>query len=154
MVAFTVINIIMLFVGGDSYFLFSAVVPYYLVMEGMFFTGKLEYLPVEDAYRMDDSYLTVMLIIAAVITLLYLVCWFLSKDNKVGWLIGALVLIVIDTIGIFVLFEVGESILDIIFHVWVIVSLVQGIIAAKKLKELPENEPLEPTEQPTEQQSL
>ncbi len=148
-VAFTVINIIMLFAGGESYFLFSAVIPYYLVMNGMFFTGKFEDLPIDDAFRLDDSFFTSMLIIASGITLLYLLCWFFSKNNKVGWLIGALVLIVVDTAGMFY-FEI-QSVIDIVFHAWVIISLIQGIIAAKKLKELPEDQPLEQVEQPVEQ---
>ena len=60
-----------------------------------------------------------------------------------GWLIFALVIFVIDTLGMlaFLGFDLS-NIVDMIFHAWVIVSLVMGIIAAAKLKKLPEEEPV------------
>ncbi len=166
-VAFTVINIIILLTGGESYFLFSATIPYYLVVEGMLFTGRFEYAPIDEAYLLNDSFFIATLVIAGAITLIYFLCWLFSKNFKMGWLIGALVMFVIDTVGLFYLYDEVESIVDIIFHAWVIISLVQGILALKKLKAMPEEEeqpveqtaeqiaePTEQAEQPTDNQNL
>ena len=40
-VAFTVINIVLLFVDASSYFLFSIFVPYFITLMAMLVTGKL-----------------------------------------------------------------------------------------------------------------
>ena len=40
-VVFTLVNIILALVGGDIYFLFSASIPYYLVVYGMVLCGKM-----------------------------------------------------------------------------------------------------------------
>ena len=149
-VAFTVINIIMVITNSDSYFLFSTAIPSFFVTMGMMLTGRLEYFPIDEANRLNDSFFVTMLVIAGVITLLYLLCWLFSKNFKMGWLVCALVLFVIDTVGMFFIYEISESILDIVFHAWVIISLVQGIIALNKLKAMPEEEP-QPVEQVAEQ---
>ena len=143
--AFTVINIVLLFADGSTYFLFSLFVPYALVLLGMLFTGRLtdKALPDElaELEALPDAVLTIMTVIAAVIILLYLISWIFSKKNRVGWLIFALVLFSIDT-GIFLL--IGgisvDSIVDIVFHIAVIVLLAGGISAHSKLKKLPPEE--------------
>ena len=79
--------------------------------------------------------------VAVILTLLYLLAWFLSKEFKKGWLIFALVIFAIDTALMFLLSGVlRENIIDIIFHIWVIVSLASGIKAASKLATLSEEE--------------
>ncbi len=63
-VGMTGINIMMLLLGGSSYFLFSAILPYSLVVDGVYMTGKMP----EDWYTdwpetvpfLDSSYLIVM----------------------------------------------------------------------------------------------
>ena len=40
-IGMTLINIVMLFLGGSSYFLFSATIPYSLSIDGAYYTGKL-----------------------------------------------------------------------------------------------------------------
>lgn len=146
-VAFTVINIVLLFVDASSYFLFSIFVPYFITLMAMMVTGKLpaEFYTEEWAgYEFfDTSVFVVVLVIAIVILGLYLLCWFLSKKNKVGWLVFALVIFCIDTLLMLYFQGISESIMDIIFHVWVIVSLTSGIIAYNKLKKLPEEEIVE-----------
>lgn len=149
-VAFTVINIVLLFVDASSYFLFSIFVPYFITLMAMMVTGKLpaEFYTEEWAgYEfLDGSVFGVVLVIAIVIIGLYLLSWFLSKKNKVGWLVFALVIFCIDTLLMLFLQGMSESIMDIVFHVWVIVSLTSGIIAYNKLKKLPEEEIVEITE--------
>jgi len=156
-IAFTVLNTVMLFIDGSSYFLFSIFVPYFLAVVGMLLTGKLpelyyteEFLGIE---YLDTSVLVIILGIALGILGLYLISWIFSKKNRGSWLIFALVLFVIDTALMLFLQGVRNSVIDVIFHIWVIVSLTSGIIAYFKLKKLPEEEIIavtEDTEKPAE----
>ena len=144
-VLFTVINIILLVTQSNTYFLFSAYIPYAAVTIGMMLCGMFpaEYYG-EDLSGVEffgPAVFAIFAGIALVIVALYLLSWFLSKKNKMGWLIFALVIFVIDTLGMFAIEGfVLDSIVDILFHVWVIVSLSMGISACAKLKKLPEEE--------------
>ena len=159
-VAFTVINIILLVAKSDTYFLFSATIPYLIVGLGMLICGMYpdEYYVEEllDPPYLPQSAFWVFLILALIITLLYLVSWIFSKNNKVGWLIFSLILFLLDTVGMlfFIGIDIG-NIIDVIFHAWIIVSLSIGIHAHFKLKKLPpdeqsENVEIEQVEQETE----
>lgn len=120
----TVVNIVLLFTGSETMLLFSISVPYYAVIFGVIFEEQA------------------MIIIAAVILAVYFLCWLLSK-KRVGWLIAALVLIILDTlalIGFYVLAEEISGILDLVFHAMIIYYLAVGISSAKKLKNLPPEE--------------
>ena len=128
---FTVINLVMLLVGSGSYFLFSASIPYYLTVFGYMF----------DNYTVGTFTLTALVIAAAILTV-YLVCWILSKKRS-GWIIVALVLFAVDTLAMLgMMFLSGTGIaawiMDIVFHAWVIISLSRGLVAASKLKTMPE----------------
>lgn len=141
--AFTVLNIVIAFFDGSSYFLFSLFVPYFLVLTGLLITGKLsdEWYAEgwEDLEFLDSSALVLMTVIAAVILCIYLLCWLLSKKEKVGWLIFGLVLVSIDTALMLLIQGIAvDSLIDIAFHVWVIISLASGIGAYNKLKKLPD----------------
>ena len=141
-VAFTIVNIVLLVTNSDTYFLFSAYIPYALVSTGMlycrlfpeeFYTDGLELLPV-----LDSSVFTVLLIAAIIITLVYLLAWLLSSNHRVGWLVFTLVLFGLDTAGLLVLSGISvDAIFDILFHAWVIYYLVLGINAHNKLKKMP-----------------
>lgn len=143
-VAFTVINIVLLVIQSNSYFLFSAFIPYFIADTGMFLCGKYPTEYYAEGFNgmqfLGTPFLVVCLIIAGVIIALYLLSWFLSKNNKYGWLIFSLVFFAIDTVTMLVLSGIKDSIIDIVFHIWVIVSLSRGIYAAVKLKKLPEEE--------------
>ena len=144
-VAFTLINIILLFTESSSYFLFSLFIPYMLVFLGAMLTGNLSsaYTDAELATLefLPNSVFIVMAVIAAAFLAVFVVGWILSKKNKAGWLVAALVLTCIDT-AIFLLMGglALDSLIDILFHIWVIVSLASGISAHKKLKALPPEE--------------
>ena len=141
--AFTVINILLLVSNANSYFLFSAYVPYGLVDYGMFYGGMYP-LEVYGEYLSEISFLgtgffAVMIAIAAVILVLYVLCWVFAKKNPKAWLIAALVLFCVDTAVLLLWLEFSaDLILDYVFHGWVIVSLSRGLVALKKLKNLPE----------------
>ena len=147
-VAFTAINLILLITNANSYFLFSAFVPYFIAGLGMMICGRFPeeyYEGMEELTFFDNSVFAVLLIIAFALTLLYLLAWFMSSKNRSGWLIFALVFFAIDTIAMIFIDGISlAGILDVAFHGWVIYYLVIGISAAKKLKELPPEEELTP----------
>ncbi len=140
-VAFTAINLVLVLTNANSYFLFSAMIPYYISLMAMSLCGKLPeeyYDPMYEYEFLDDSFLTAAIIIAVIITAAYLLCAVFSRKHRVGWLIAALVLFSIDTVSMFVMFDLSaDMILDILFHVWVLYYLIVGIIAHYKLKKLP-----------------
>lgn len=159
--AFTVVNIVLLVAKSDVYFLFSAYIPYVLVTIGMATCGMFpaEYYTDELAGTefLPTSVFGVILGISLAIVALYLISWIFSKKNTVGWLIFALVIFAIDTA--IMLFFSGlqlDGLIDIAFHIWVIVSLSIGINAGVKLKKLPPEEIIEaePDSEDTEQEEL
>lgn len=138
-VCFSFINIFMMIFGADSYFLFSAYVPYTLVTVGMYNTGSLpaEYYDQTVQYEFwDKSFLIEMIVAAVVILALYMVCYFLARKKKgVGGLVVATVLFSLDTVLMLTLNGIqAEMLLDIVFHIVIVVSLIYGIISFKKMK--------------------
>ena len=142
-VIFTIINVVIALTGGDTYFLFSASVPYYIALLSAVLCGKMPAYYYEgsdftEADFLPGSVLVVGAIIAALILALYLLFWVMSK-KKVGWLIASIVFFVLDAIFMFAIFGISaDMIIDSLFHVWVIISLAVGISAHYKLKKLPE----------------
>lgn len=146
--AFTVVNVVLLILNSNTYFLFSAFLPYFAVDCGMYFCG---YYPDEyyygDEVIFDKSFFAVTIAMAVIILLFYLVSWFFAKKKKIGWVIFALAFFCIDTVAMFLLTEIGaDSIVDIVFHIWVIISLANGVYAYYKQKNLPD-EPIVPVEE-------
>lgn len=143
-VVFTAINLILLVTNADTYFLFSAFIPYFITVMGMLLCGRFPeeyYDGMEDMVFLDNSAFVILLIISVVLTLLYLLAWIMSGKKRVGWLIFALVFFALDTIGMLVLNGIAvDSVIDILFHAWVIVDLILGIRAHYKLKKMPVEE--------------
>lgn len=144
-VAFTLINILLLVSNSNSYFLFSAYIPYMLADYGMYFGGIYpaeyygEFLP--EITFLGNGYFATMLVIAAVILVLYVLCWVFAKKKPTAWLIVALVLFSMDTALFLLMQGINLALLvDYLFHGWVIVILAMGLSAIKKLKALPEEE--------------
>lgn len=154
-VAFTAINLILLVTNADVYFLFSASVPYYITGMGMLLCGRFpaEYYTGELAGMsfLDNSVFYLLLAISCILTLLYLLAWFLSSKHRVGWLIFALVFFSIDTAGMLLIEDITfASIFDILFHGWVIYYLCLGIRAHYKRINLPPEEKITvPCENPS-----
>ena len=132
-VIFSTINVAMCLLGMDSYFLFSAIVPYFIASIGALWGGLYppEYyadMEITEADFMSTGFVVICAAVAIVIIALYLVCGLLAKKH-VGFMIGALVLFVIDTVMMPILFVIStEWILDYVFHAWVLVSLIIGIV--------------------------
>ncbi len=141
-VVFTAINLLLLVTNSDTYFLFSAFIPFFISSMGMLLCGRFpeEFYTdgLEDMLFFDNSVFVILLIISVTLTLLYLLAWFMSSKNRVGWLIFALVFFGLDTLGMFFISGISlESIIDIVFHAWVIYYLIIGISVHYKLKKLP-----------------
>lgn len=167
-VAFTLINIVLLASKSTRYFLFSLVVPYRFVLNGMLFGGYMpdEFYVGEDgvAYYIEKnpSLLAMLGIVAAVILGLYMLFFFMSK-RSVGWLVPTLVFVSLDClayVGLIFLygFEISD-ILDLAFHAWLLYYMIAGVAAYVKLRKLPpeafapapmplENEPWPPAPMP------
>lgn len=144
-VLFTVINVLLPVTQSNTYFLFSAFIPFILMDYGMFYCGMYPdevYGGVPELYVLfDGSVFAVVAVICALIVAVYLLCWIFSKKHKIGWLIAALVFFALDTVGMFLFYGVSlDAILDIIFHVWVLYYLANGIAAHYKLMKLPVEE--------------
>ena len=142
---FTVINLVLLVTNSNTYFVFSAFIPYFLTGMGMMLCGRfpaeyygeefstLEFLP--------PVVLTVAIAISVVILTLYLAAWYFSKNRNKGWLIFAFVAFALDTLIMFLLSEnLVSSILDIVFHAWVLFDIGVAISVAGKIKQLPDEE--------------
>ena len=131
-----IVSIVNLFslVFSQSYFLFSARLPALFVELA---------LPTSENEIVESSAFIVPIIIGIILTVPYLLCFFLSKKRP-GWMIPALVFFSIDCLFIIflALFDVTAVIVDILFHAWVMFYLITGVIHGFKLKSLPEDEPL------------
>ncbi len=136
MLILTVVNIVLFFTGSDTMFLFSASIPYYSICVGWLY-GALP-----------------LLLIGAVVLIVFLVCWLMSNKHY-GWMIAALLLFVLDTLGTVYLYsdDLTAGIVDLLIHVWVLVYLVLGVINGYKLAHAPQ-EPIEAYPQPTAEQPV
>lgn len=134
---FTVVNLVMVLLDSGTYFLFSASVPYYLTL----FSKGIDNGFVDGAWPENGPYTIAALIVSAVILVLFLVCWLLSKKRP-GWLVPALVLFVVDTLALLwctfnLLNDSAGNIMDFVFHFWAIWELIRAIRCSSKLKNLP-----------------
>ena len=137
---FTVVNLLFLVTDVDRYFLFSASLPYYLTMMGKGMDNGF----MDGAWAVNGTYTITALVLSAAVLVFFLLCWLLSKKRS-GWLTAALVLFILDTAALalftFTLYDnPAVNLMDFIFHIWAIVSLLQAIRASGKLKELPPEE--------------
>lgn len=148
----TLINLVMVVLDQGSYFLFSASVPYYLTMISKGIDNGFA----NGAWPENGPMTITALVISAVILVVYLLCWLLSKKRG-GWITVAMVLFLLDTLAlVLIIFYVTASpisgILDVLFHLWACWLLIQGFRANKKLKTMPwepsDEEPARNTPEP------
>lgn len=152
---FTVINILLLVTNSNSYFLFSAYIPYLFADLGMYLCGKYPAEFYSEEYALTEflpgGFLAVMLVIAAVILALYLLSWMFTKKGSKGWMVFALVFFSVDTGVMFFLNGIStDMIFDVVLHAWVIYSLASGVSVASKLEKLPAEPEPAPEEQTPE----
>ena len=136
-IAFTVINCFATLT--NTYFLFSAFIPMAFIQAALYIRSD-EYLAdvpeidPQDFAVVADILGFIFIAIAVIGILLYLMCWLFSKKRR-GWLVVALVLFSLDTAFLLLNFETG-AIVDIVFHGYIMYSLVTGVIASRKVRPL------------------
>lgn len=144
-VILTGVNILLPIFGVDIYMLFSIFTPTFIASLAMILCGKYpaEYyteMGLDGIMFYDDTVFFALLVVAVVITLVFLVLWLLSRGGRVVWMIVASALMVVDGVMIFVLGGLDMYYaLDIIFHAWVLYAMISGIVSYYKLKNLPED---------------
>ncbi len=126
----TLVNLVMLLLDTGTYFLFSAAGPYFL-------TSYAVGLDMCAGIAGIGPSTSVALIISAAILVMYLLCWLQSK-NRTGWLVVAVVALVVDTLallGLCLAFQmIMPRLLDLVIHVVMILELIQAINACNRLK--------------------
>lgn len=125
MLILTAVNVILLLFDSSTMLLFSATIPYVVVLFGV---------------AMEETTAIVFAVsIAALIIVLYLTTWIFSK-KKYGFMVFALIMFLLDTafmVGIYLWSGDFSGILDVLIHAWVLYYLVIGVINGRKLKTLP-----------------
>lgn len=128
-IALTVLNIIMFLTGSESYFLFSATMPYQLVVIGSVLVQE----------GAASAVLVVTIIVAALIIAAYLVCFFIGKKSVWGMIV-ALILFAIDSVWfLFLAVSAFDSslIINFVFQAWVLYYLIMAVVYHFKLKAMP-----------------
>ena len=121
-VIFTCVNIVMI-MTSDSYFLFSLTFPRFVQV-------VIELMISDYGVPADSINYFVVGVIMAIPVLILLLSYFLTSRNRHLWLILPLVVIGLDSILALDLFIIG----DIIFHLYMIGSIILGIYYGNKLK--------------------
>jgi len=135
-VVFTVVNLVMVWLDSGTYFLFSASVPYYLTL----YSKGIDNYFVDGPWPENGPYTMLALAVSAVILLLFLLCWLLSR-RRTGWLIPAAVLFVVDTLALAwctfnIVYDPVGNIVDFVIHFWAIWELIRAIRCGSRLKKL------------------
>ena len=126
---------------SDTYFLFSATIPMLFPYTMAGIVADPEFMAEMGLTAEHSTTLIIVgLVIGLVLVLPYLFCWIFSK-KRVGWLIASLVFFSIDCLFLLLSFDTS-IIIDLLIHAWVMFYLVTGVINGKKLKDMPEDEPL------------
>lgn len=134
----TAVNAIILLAGSDTYFLFSAALPYHLVI-----------LANEIVVQGGSSVLLVLSIcFLFVVVAAYVVC-FVFGNKHIAWLIASLSMFVIDTIYYIFIFvtlylpilaaggtSVISTLIEALFHAYALYYFVIAVVNAFKLKKL------------------
>jgi hypothetical protein len=126
-IAFTVINLILIAFDAGINFLFSATLPQYVFQIGTTLGSEME----------NDTFMIVGLIIAFIIIIPYFVFWILAKRVR-GSILAALIYFSIDSLAL--LFFIAEIefdfsfLFEIAFHGWVLYYLINGVKAWIKMR--------------------
>lgn len=131
----TMVNIGMVLMGSDTYFLCSVYVPYLLC-----FMGKNQL-----SYEGFEISFSGALVVSAVILGVLFVIWAQSKKRP-SLLYGALILFVVDTLALVKLAVdadiLADSVVDLLFHGLVLWQLFQGARCGNKLVDESDDAPI------------
>jgi hypothetical protein len=124
----TLVNIGMILLDSDTYFVCSISIPYLLC-----YLGKLDFMMEFDF----SACLAVSLVVLGV----FFAIWMLSKKRP-GLLYAALILFIADTLMLLNFSlraeALAENAVDLLFHAWALWELFQGARCGSKLEQLPE----------------
>jgi len=126
---FSVLNLVLLIVDRSRFFLFSLAVPYYLTLLALGIDNGFTPL----RWSEIGSFTQNALVISGMILAVYLLLLLLSRKRP-GFLLGALVLFVLDTgalVGLTLLLvsHPWAKLMDLFLHVWAITELWKGVAA-------------------------
>ncbi len=132
---FTVVNIVFVMFGSDTQLVYAMTAPYYFVIFGKGMDNRFTM----GTWSETGVYTRTGLLLALVILGFVALCWFLSarRSSILQWLLAVAIVDALVLVALSVYFVGGllGSLVDIIFHVFLIVRLVQGIKAARKLEQ-------------------
>ncbi|MCL2376481.1 MAG: hypothetical protein FWC76_03690 [Defluviitaleaceae bacterium] len=131
---FTLVNVLLVAFESDWYLLFSATIPWYLMMMG-----------IEEAAIYGYDTVTIFFMAAAFLgVFLYLLFWLLSKRFRVFILIAMLVFVADTVLFLVILLDLllfgGFDfflLIDLVFHIWITASLIAGTVAWGRLLGVP-----------------
>jgi hypothetical protein len=127
-IAFTVINLVLIYFDANVNFLFSATIPQFV-----FNVAKLV------AEQTDENiFFVIGLIIAFIAVLSYFIFWLLARRTRV-LILAALIFFCIDSLLlIYLVFNNDEFnfsvLMEIAFHAWILYYLFTGVKAWSKLR--------------------
>lgn len=134
----TLVNAILLLAGAGTYFLFSAICPYYLTILGVEFSAQT-----------GSAIYTILSVgFLAVSVGAYVLCFFMSKKH-VGWLIAALAMFAFDTVFYLTVYiptciiadsGVASIIIDLLLHGYALFYFIMAVVNSFKLKKAIANE--------------
>lgn len=132
-VALTVVNIAILLIKTGDPILFSVSIPYYLVLVGLGMDNGMGGGEADPAVTTIGPWTIGAIVVAAVILAVCMLCWYQSKNRR-GWMIGALVLFIVDTLALVVASVVLLSnpsfvVIDLCIHLWIIFLLAFAVRA-------------------------
>lgn len=126
-IAFTAVNLFLSAFRADYYLLFSATAPQFIYEVGRSLSQEYQ----------NGAYMTIGLVVAFVVILLYLICWALAKRSR-AFILVALILFGVDSILFVYLFLAAgfeaSYLLDVAFHVWILYYLISGVIVWARLR--------------------
>jgi predicted nucleic acid-binding Zn ribbon protein len=132
-IAFTVVNLILIAFDAGINFLFSATLPQYIFQLGKVLDSEI-----------GSSIFTIAGLIVAFITIIpYFIFWILAKRAR-GLILAALIFFGIDSLILLFLILSMEFnfsfLLEIVFHGWILYYLINGVIAWFKMRDVNKDE--------------
>lgn len=133
---FTVINLGMILLDTDQYFLVSISVPYYLTMMGKGLDNGF----VDGAWDITGTYTVTGLVLSIGVLLVFFLCWLVSRKHT-GALAAALVLFAADSVALgyftFALYDnPSVNFIDFLFHIMILAEFIYALRADRKRKQL------------------
>lgn len=133
--AFSTVNCVLLLTGTSTYFLFSAMLPLNLVMNGCYHTDWFSGAK-GDPY--PGWYFGLMVVIALLAVAVYAVCYLLSVKRPVIGLTAGLIWLALDTLTMPLFLGFALPVLrEYLIHGLLLVLLALALIAQRRLDRLP-----------------